>query len=461
MGWNMSKHVETTNGRKWLEKLTFRLVKHVCAWNLPCYLLGHLTPLMWNPLGKRLFCSFLINHLSRSMVLAVQRTFLSNPKPSHVFASRGFPKDWTLNHINFNPIPQKPSQPPKKKHRIPKIYPKNLHHLILPYLSSVFSPGPGAPGRVPGASAPGKSRRAAPGLEWCGAGLAESGGAGAAPPWDPQRFRGSLGTKFGFLLGNHRVPMQIFGWKAILNRDIRDCGSAQWCAWGKAFSSLAKPLSTICFFNAVCTLLFCSGIQLTIQNTPKMEVHDGLRHWVCFFVCFLWVFDSLGLIQTNPNQIWFILPPRHSCQVIIKKKRVYGKHAQHSLGMCNFPFQVWSLWGCKIMFLVKDTFPSNDKWCSCPSRAQLGSLKGVLYFVQRNGVIERILTYFQNMVQLSKEAADSTFFLVSKIPSNKWCAFQTGGSWVSLKGVLHFFLEMVLLSNIKTSWASLRGMLHF
>ena len=91
------------------------------------------------------------------------------------------------------------------------------------------------------------------------------------------------------------------------------------------------------------------------------------------------------------------------------------------------------------MFLVKDTFPSNDKWCSCPSRAQLGSLKGVLYFVQRNGVIERILTYFQNMVQLSKEAADSTFFLVSKIPSKKWCAFQTGGSWVSLKGVLHFF----------------------
>jgi len=91
------------------------------------------------------------------------------------------------------------------------------------------------------------------------------------------------------------------------------------------------------------------------------------------------------------------------------------------------------------MFLVKDTFPSNDKWCSCPSRAQLEFFERSVTYLQRNGVIERILTYFQNMVQLSKEAADSTFFLVSKIPSNKWCAFQTGGSWVSLKGVLHFF----------------------
>ena len=312
MGWNMSKHVETTNRRKWLEKLTFRLVKHVCAWNLPCFLLGHLTPLMWNPLGKRLFCSFLINHPSRSMVLAVQRTFLSNPKPSHVFASRGFPKDWTLNHINFNPIPQKPSQPPqKKKHRIPKIYPKNLHHLILPYFSSVFSPGPGAPGRVPGASAPGKSRRAAPGLEWCGAGLAESGGAGAAPPWDPQRFRASLGTKFGFLLGNHRGSHADFR----LESDFEQRHQRLWeCAVMRLGQSILFIGKTIKHNKC---LQCCLHIALLLwhpthytKHTPKMEVHDWLRHWVCFVVCFFWVFDSLGLIQTNPNQIWFILPPK-------------------------------------------------------------------------------------------------------------------------------------------------------
>jgi len=33
--------------------------------------------------------------------------------------------------------------------------------------------------------------------------------------------------------------------------------------------------------------------------------------------------------------------------------------------------------------------------------------------------------------------------------------FQTDGSWASLKGVSHFFKEMVLLSNIKDSNAPL------
>ena len=139
---------------------------------------------------------------------------------------------------------------------------------------------------------------------------------------------------------------------------------------------------------------------------------------------------------------------------------MYAEHAQHSLRMCNFPFQVWSLWGCKIMFLEKETIPSN-KWCSCPSRAQLEFFERSITYLQRNGVIERIVTCFQIMVQLSKEAADSMFFLVSKTaPSNKWCSFQTDGSWVSLKGVLHCFKEMVLLSNTKASWISLRGTLR-
>jgi len=40
------------------------------------------------------------------------------------------------------------------------------------------------------------------------------------------------------------------------------------------------------------------------------------------------------------------------------------------------------------MFLVKETVPSN-KWCSCPSRAQLE-------------FFERSVTYFLEMVLLSK-----------------------------------------------------------
>ena len=90
------------------------------------------------------------------------------------------------------------------------------------------------------------------------------------------------------------------------------------------------------------------------------------------------------------------------------------------------------------MFLVKETIPSN-KSCSCPSRAQLEFFERSVTYLQRHGV-----TF--------KEAADSNFFLVSKtFPSNKSCSFQTGGSWDSLKGALHFLKEMVLFSNIKAS----------
>ena len=63
--------------------------------------------------------------------------------------------------------------------------------------------------------------------------------------------------------------------------------------------------------------------------------------------------------------------------------------------ICKFAFQVWSLCGCKIRFLVKQTFPSN-KWCSCPSRVQLEFFERSVTYFQRNGVIEWIVTYFNS-----------------------------------------------------------------
>ena len=292
MGWNMSKHVETTNRRKWLEKLTFRLVKHVCAWNLPCFLLGHLTPLMWNPLGKRLFCSFLINHPSRSMVLAVQRTFLSNPKPSHVFASRGFPKDWTLNHINFNPIPQKPSQPPQKKNTASQKSTQKISTISACHIFPQFFPQ--AQERLAESLARQRlESRGALHQAWSDAAQASRRAAALERRLHETRSGSGrhLGRSLGFCWGTTGVPMRIFGWKAILNRDIRDCGSAQWCAWGKAFSSLAKPLSTINVFNAVCTLLFCFGIQLTIQNT-----HQKWRSMIGWDIGFALLFVFFGFL---------------------------------------------------------------------------------------------------------------------------------------------------------------------
>ena len=74
---------------------------------------------------------------------------------------------------------------------------------------------------------------------------------------------------------------------------------------GKTFSSLAKPLNTINFFNAVCTLLFCFGIQLSIQHQKiqqtKQNTHTkktsqwrsmigwdiGLVFFLFCFLCFL------------------------------------------------------------------------------------------------------------------------------------------------------------------------------
>ena len=49
------------------------------------------------------------------------------------------------------------------------------------------------------------------------------------------------------------------------------------------------------------------------------------------------------------------------------------------------------------MFVVKETVPSN-KWCSCPSRAQLEFIESSVTYLQRNGVIERIVTDVQIMV---------------------------------------------------------------
>ena len=150
---------------------------------------------------------------------------------------------------------------------------------------------------------------------------------------------------------------------------------------------------------------------------------------------------QITVIQTKSDSSC----PRHSCQVIIQKN-MYARHPQYSLGMCNFPFQVWSLWGCKIMFLVEETVPSN-KLCSCPSRAQLYIykemvwLKGLLYifkswcncqkrqltqfsfwwvkpFLPTNGVPSKQMVFLPNKWQL--------FFFERRNGSTfKWFYFQT------------------------------------
>ena len=49
------------------------------------------------------------------------------------------------------------------------------------------------------------------------------------------------------------------------------------------------------------------------------------------------------------------------------------------------------------MFLVKETVPSTKRR-SCPCRAQLEFFERSVTYLQRNGVIERVVTYFQIMV---------------------------------------------------------------
>ena len=58
-------------------------------------------------------------------------------------------------------------------------------------------------------------------------------------------------------------------------------------------------------------------------------------------------------------------------------------------------FRCEAFGGYRIMFLVRETFPSN-KWCSCPSRVQLEFFERSVTYFQRNGVIERIVTYFNS-----------------------------------------------------------------
>ena len=114
--------------------------------------------------------------------------------------------------------------------------------------------------------------------------------------------------------------------------------------------------------------------------------------------------------------------------------------------MCNSSFQVWSLWGCETMFLVRgkpflqngvptlcfwvrETFPSN-KWCSCPS---IYSAAGVLW---------KGCCIFPKKWGRSKDC-----YISSK-------------HGVTLKRSIWFNFPFCATFNIKASWASLRGMIY-
>ena len=59
------------------------------------------------------------------------------------------------------------------------------------------------------------------------------------------------------------------------------------------YSSLAKSLKTINFFNAVCTLLCCFGIQTKKTHTKKKQHYVSTNHrppLACFVFCLVFFF---------------------------------------------------------------------------------------------------------------------------------------------------------------------------
>ena len=167
---------------------------------------------------------------------------------------------------------------------------------------------------------------------------------------------------------------------------------------------------------AVHTQTFSSGNKalewLTTQNkTQKRQcfvdyLDLGISRLVCFFFCFclfLWVFDSLGLIQINPDQSKPNLIHRAQgilVKSLLKKQSCILNMRSIPWGCAIFLFRCEAfrdVKNCKNVFLVKETVPSN-KWCSSPSRAQLEFFERSVTYLQRNGVIERFVTYFQTMV---------------------------------------------------------------
>ena len=68
----------------------------------------------------------IFNHISRSMILAVQGFCPMQISKSIVFASRGFPKDWTWSPINFNSISPK-THPKDPKNRSNKSTHQKIH----------------------------------------------------------------------------------------------------------------------------------------------------------------------------------------------------------------------------------------------------------------------------------------------------------------------------------------------
>ena len=162
----------------------------------------------------------------------------------------------------------------------------------------------------------------------------------------------------------------------------------------------------------------------------------------------------------NPNQIWFILPPRHSCQVSIIEKYCM-------LNMRSIP------WGCAI-FLFRFEACGNVKLCfwwrkpflqingvPVPVERSWSSLKGVLHIYKEMVWLKGLLHIFKSWCNFQKrQLIQVSFWLVkhflqtNRVPSKQVAA---GFLW---KECYIFLKEMVLFSNIEASWASLRGMLH-
>ena len=154
--------------------------------------------------------------------------------------------------------------------------------------------------------------------------------------------------------------------------------------------------------------------------------------------CYCFGFFGFLFLRINIDLSIFIQTKSDSsCPEGILVKSVVPKNIVcYICAACNFSFRVWSLWGCKIMFLAKESVPSN-KWRSCPVEFSGRSLhrwcdwKGCFILSNHGTTFKRcfwwVRPFLQNNVVLT----------------NTW---QVG----FFKGVL-LLAETVLRSNIKAS----------
>ena len=105
--------------------------------------------------------------------------------------------------------------------------------------------------------------------------------------------------------------------------------------------------------------------------------------------------------------------------------------------MCNSSFQVWSLWGCKTMFLVREpVYQING--VPVPAERSWSSLKGVLHISKEMVSFKGLLHMFKTLCNFQKrQLIQFSFWWVKPFLQTNCAPSKEIAAGFRWKGVVH------------------------